>query len=44
MHELLNPRMGDQARLLPICLHQISVRHEHRAVISVSNVEVIVIQ
>jgi hypothetical protein len=41
VHELLNPRLGDYIGLLPICLHQVPMRHEYRIVLLVSRVEVI---
>ena len=43
LHELLNPRLGDQVRLLPIFLRQISMECEHSIVLSISKVEVIVL-
>jgi hypothetical protein len=42
--ELLNPRLGDYARILPSHLHQISIGHEHRVVLYVPKVEIIVLQ
>jgi hypothetical protein len=44
LRELLNPRLGDYARLLPSHIHQISKGHEHRMVLFVSKVKVIVLQ
>jgi hypothetical protein len=44
LRELLNPWLGDYVRLLPSHLHQISVRHEHRVVLSVTKIEIIVLQ
>jgi hypothetical protein len=42
--DLLYSSLGDNVRLLPNHLHQIFLRHEHRVVLSVTKVEIIVPQ
>jgi hypothetical protein len=42
--ELLYPRLGDYARFLPNRLHQISMGHKHRVVLSASKVEITILQ
>jgi len=44
MHQLLNPQLGDYARLLPSRLHQILMGHEHGVVLSVIEIKVVVLQ
>jgi len=44
LRELLYPRLGDDVRLLSNRLHQISVRCEHHVVLSITKVEIIVLQ
>jgi hypothetical protein len=39
--EILNPRLGDYLGLLPSRLHHLPLRHEHRIVLPISEVEVI---
>jgi hypothetical protein len=44
LYQLLNERLGDYVRLLPSCLHQVSMRCKHGVVISISEVKVVVLQ
>jgi hypothetical protein len=44
LHQLLNPWMGDQVRLLPSCLCQVSVGCDHSIVLPISEIEFVVLQ
>jgi hypothetical protein len=44
LREILYPSLGDDARLLTSDLHQIYVRHKHRIVLSITKVEIVVLQ
>jgi hypothetical protein len=43
LHQPLNPRLGENVRLLPIFLRQVSVGGYHSVLIFVSKVEVIIL-
>jgi len=44
LHQLLNPRLGDNVRLLPSSLCEVSAGCKHNIVLSISKVEVDVLQ
>jgi hypothetical protein len=44
LREILYPQLGDYVRLLPSHIHQVSMRCEHRVVLPVVEIEIVVLQ
>jgi hypothetical protein len=44
LHQDLYPRPGYYARILPSCLHQVSMRCVHGVVLSIDDIEITVLQ